>query len=212
MILLLEDNSCKVQRGKKCEFSMNSCKNLVLANQKIFRTIWEADWQGFSGLCTSVASPQTCVLCHIPVKSSILDLPVKNWSSGRNSCWGPALGSCKPHSFQMLAVVKKWISRKELCCGVTFIFKRWNLLVTTNYILPYPSKFFHPEQKSWDWCLWCPCSVLGKVLDGLARELFYYTDYGQLILHNNSWVWCIAIYHPRQTKLKFEYGYIKAIY
>lgn len=39
MILLLEDNSCRDQRGKKCEFSMNFCKILVLANEKIFRTI-----------------------------------------------------------------------------------------------------------------------------------------------------------------------------
>lgn len=137
----------------KCEFSMDFWKNLMLANQNIFRTIREADWQGLVSVdcaLTSVASVQTCVQCHIPVKSSILDLPVKNWSSGRSLCWGPALGGCKPHSFHILTMVEKWINRKELCSVVTFIFRRWNLLVTTNHILP----LFQQVLPSWVEILW----------------------------------------------------------
>lgn len=54
-------------KEEKCEFSMNFWKNLMLANQKIFGTIREADWQGVVSVdcaLSSVAFAQTCAVSH----------------------------------------------------------------------------------------------------------------------------------------------------
>lgn len=72
---------------RKNMISMNFCKNLISANKKDLKnnlTTWLTRC-GFSGPYHSVASALTCIQCHVAIKSSILDVPVKNWSLERSS-------------------------------------------------------------------------------------------------------------------------------
>lgn len=75
-----------------------------------------------------------------------------------------APGSCKPHSFHRVTVVKNWATGKSFavsdCC-----FQKMKSLVTTNDILPLSQQVL-PSWAGilWQWGCgsWCPCSVLGK--------------------------------------------------
>lgn len=144
-------------KEEKCEFSMNFWKNLMLDNQKIFGTIREADWQGVVSVdcaLTSVASVQTCAVSH---SSQIIHswFACQELKFREKLMLGPKLWVAANLSFHMLTMVEKWINRKELCSVTTSIFKRWNLLVTTNHIFPLFQQLLPSWLEilwQWDWC------------------------------------------------------------